>query len=717
MPVDEFGREILGVARGAPSPSPSPPRSRRHGSPPPSDEEISHRPRHHHHRRHRKRSPSPPPVHRPRRQHASEKYVKEPLLCEYVWKHQSNKKESNKEEEGADEGEPLKDDEEDAPKDDDKKQETYDEYRQEYCLNYVRAFFNEHMDDSWFRKTYSPLEKKRAVMEELERASQEATALTEQVKESSSNFVEQARLGNGTKETGVATRKRKYSEDNVSSTVNAVPQSHVLSTHDRTLVLHDIPPHVTDEQLSQALLDQCSSPSPIKIFSSSVSSTTKPPLVRSAHALLTTPAVRKDLLQNLKNSQAHHHHVKEGHVPRKEDEYMPKELDLDVDCSDPFGRLEVDEDGKGGGDGSRTVPHLKCIVVVSTSPPRQQVTVLSAAVSSLERIPRDKDAAVMLARALDVSRSIPSEHRLDRVLEILPSDTPGEDLLDVSIAYLRRVHLFSFYNGCNYTKNLGDVLSGQHATGTIHLRLKGADELLEEGEENTGPDMLVTRLDDSISRALEESTAWVDNTYVLDETRDKDAAEIEEMEEQARYDWIENHGVVDGDGRARCSFHFCRKLFKDDSFLKKHLLKKHGEFLKAEQAKCHDSFMMKAWDEESNRPVPPVLVDCGANFGRVPVPVVGAQPMAEDPEPELWRKEEEKRRRAEEEKERYQERRDDYGPPRAPRDHADEPPRANRPSNFVDVDDMKEEKVELSFENVKVVAPPPKKKKKKKKLL
>ena len=39
-----------------------------------------------------------------------------------------------------------------------------------------------------------------------------------------------------------------------------------------------------------------------------------------------------------------------------------------------------------------------------------------------------------------------------------------------------------------------------------------------------------------------------------------------------------------------------------------------------------------------------------------------------------------------------------------------------RKSNFVDPDDMVEEKVELSFENV-VVAPPPKKKKKKKSLL
>ena len=34
--------------------------------------------------------------------------------------------------------------------------------------------------------------------------------------------------------------------------------------------------------------------------------------------------------------------------------------------------------------------------------------------------------------------------------------------------------------------------------------------------------------------------------------------------------------------------------------------------------------------------------------------------------------------------------------------------------SFLDVDDMKDEKVELSFENVNVLAPPPKKKRKKK---
>lgn len=657
------------------------------------------------------------------------------MLCEYVWKDQVEKK--NKDKADASDANVDQSDEGNIQEQDPQQQETYDEYRQEYCLNYVRSFFNEHMDDSWFRKAYSPLEKKREMEKELERSADEAAAFFHQVTASPQSFIEQARLGYGTKETGLPpTRKRKYSDTDAPTTspaVNAVPQSHVLSTNEQTLVIRDIPPHVTDDQVADALAEHVSSP--IKVFSSAVSSTTKPPLYRRAYCLLESTDARAELLENLKNAQPHQHHShhkSEGggqHVPRKEDDYMPKELDLDVDCSDPFGRVEVDEDGKGGGDGSQTVPQKKCIVVVLSAIPKQFVSVLSAAVSSTERIPRDKDAATTIARALDVSNSVPQDYRLDRILEALPAETPTEDLLDVSIAYLRRIHLFSFYNGCSHDDNtLGRVLSGQHAAGTIHLRLKGADEIMqkEQGEEEASAteskttDMLVQRLDDSISKAIEASTSsWVGNTYVLDEEQDALAGEIQSLEEQTRQDWMANHGVVDEDGRARCSFHFCRKLFKDDSFLKKHLLKKHGEFLKAEQAKCHDSFMMKAWDEEPNRPVPLILVDCGANFGLVPAPVLGAQPMAEDPEPELWRREEDKRREAEEEKERRQERRDDYGggPPRGPREPTDEPPRTHRPSNFVDVDDMQEEKVELSFENVEVVAPPPKKKKKKKKLL
>lgn len=172
---------------------------------------------------------------------------------------------------------------------------------------------------------------------------------------------------------------------------------------------------------------------------------------------------------------------------------------------------------------------------------------------------------------------------------------------------------------------------------------------------------------------------------------------------------MQDHSILDEDDRARCSFHFCHKLFKDKSFLYKHLLKKHGEFLKGEEAKCHDKYMMKAWDEQERRNVPDILVDCGANFGLVPTPVEGREPDCVDPEPQLWKAEEERRQRQAEQRQRRREERDTAAAAAAIAISQ------KRDAAFVDVDDMKEEKVELSFDSVP--DPVKKKKKKKRKLL
>jgi hypothetical protein len=140
-------------------------------------------------------------------------------------------------------------------------------------------------------------------------------------------------------------------------------------------------------------------------------------------------------------------------------------------------------------------------------------------------------------------------------------------------------------------------------------------------------------------------------------------------------------------------------------------------------AKCHDSYMMKAWDAQEYRPVPPILVECGRAFSVVPSPVVGAAvPMAADPEPELWRRQEDRRRAEDEDQEarreryqREQQHHTNHGPPDLNGPLSDDRPQA--PRHFVDVDDMKEEKVEMAFEDVEIPVQPPKKKKKKKKLL
>jgi hypothetical protein len=128
---------------------------------------------------------------------------------------------------------------------------------------------------------------------------------------------------------------------------------------------------------------------------------------------------------------------------------------------------------------------------------------------------------------------------------------------------------------------------------------------------------------------------------------------------------------------------------------------------------------MVAWDNDENRPVPHILIDCGSKFGLVPSSVIGSgRPMANDPEPELWKEEEE--RIAEDEK-RYQERQAAAEAAAKAREKDQQQRKENNTfsrGNFVDVDDMVEEKVELKFENIDVnPSTKPKKKKRKKSLL
>lgn len=710
MVVDEFGREIPAPSGGGasggppmndyprrpPEPSHYGPSSRSSGGPP-----------------HRPPPPPPPPPESRLSKHPSKLYQEEPILCEFVWKDRQSSE-----------------------------QETYEEYRRDYCLRYVRSFFNKHLDDSWFRARYSPAVRRARALQERLRAKQEALAMASALQTNREALVEGARLGSGTKVQARASLP--------------IPSSHLHSMMDRALLVEDIPTHVTDRQLTQALLDHCQASSAqvaaddeIPLLQLFLTQPVTRPfkqeeyLSRQAIVVAKSPAMIAELLLHLQSTSRAAPPPPRNSlvVPRKgEEEEEVVVCSLDIECSDPYGRMEYDADGKGGApaDGL-AIPERKATVRVQRyQAPSHPCAVLSAALSSKSRIARDKKAAILMARALDVNKQIPTECRLDELLESL-TDQPEEDVLDVAIAYLRRVHLFSFYNGCSMADGLAEVWTGKHASSTIHLRLQNADDLLaetapppamemaEEPKTEKGgddkdkaneqddsaaheppppppKDLLVQRLDDSIAKALEDCNDWINagGDLVVDAETDAAALAIVEAEQALVDTWMQNHALLDDDQRARCSFHFCHKLFKDSSFLYKHLLKKHGEFLLAEQAKCHDEAMMQAWDAEEHRPVPEILMDCGANFGLVAVAVFGREPDCVDPEPGLWQKEEERRQREADQRQR--------------RDELRQQARKESAQAFVDVDDMKEEKVELSFENVAVPVLN-KKKKKKRKLL
>lgn len=682
--------------------------------------------------------------------------------------------------------------------------EAYGEYNTKYCLNYVRTFFNHHLDDPWFRLRLSPLEKYRQASKERFRANYEANEMRKEIIQSledmnsgvipkkdpdcpeylgppKCNFVASCRLGVGTKPSSGTSlhHHREYYEQTSENDM----QHNILQGEDRNRIerhakshLHsfiksescvkimDVPPNLSDDQLFAALVEHCGSSKPIAVWSDSVripmhDNISMDPYHRTAYAVFPSSSAKDSMFENLHktNEELNRRRHRNGDA-------LPRVLDLEVDCTDIYGRREVDADGRGSAPPSSgkkkgadtKLPTKRCSVYVSTSllASSQPVSVLSAALSSRERISQDKDCAVTIARLLDETRGIEDSNRLSGLIHLLYPESEqqkvdDEDILDVSIAYLRRVHLFSFYNGCTASSDIGNVLSFLHPAGTIHLRLRGANQILAKllvekssgadvvmranGEDimenhkienaiehdytKAGKDMLVKRLDESIVRAIDKYKAFakLGSSCLIDTVTDSAARDIQSTERISSEDWIENHSILDEDGRARCSFHFCRKLFKDKAFLQKHLLKKHSDQLRAECAKCHDGPMMTAWDSDSTRPVPPVLIDCGSRFGLIPSPVIGSdRPLAKDPEPELWL--EEQNRIAEEERicrEREEAARlaDEEMQRRREMTNAKE----KRKSNFVDPDDMVEEKVELSFENV--LTAPPKKKKKKKSLL
>jgi hypothetical protein len=550
---------------------------------------------------------------------------------------------------------------------------------------------------------------------------------------------------------------------------NIAPPSHLFQIGSNALRICEIPHHVTDEHLSKALKSQCSLQTDVDwkldISTSTPVSTGAPnnshrSLEREAFVTcLAFPAALLDILRSLQQQNIaaavpfRETTEDDSHIPRKNESDEGKNsskhahewLRLEVECSDPYNRSEYDFDGYGGAppDEYGSITPRKSIVRVRSvlGLPTPKVTVLSAALSVTHRIASDQRAAMHFARSLDQAKSIPTECSLDSIVEQIISSLSKQqrksqdtnekadnnmtltelsecDKLDVAIAYLRRVHLMSFYHGCDLcTSTAADVWSCQHQASTIYLRLKDADEIVldqlqsqkhkahEESVDEDGSvtldivtelknDLLVKRLDDSIAKALIDLDDPESARRKLISVSSDDVRVIATAEKDIEEQWLIDHSNVDEDGRARCLFHFCHKLFKDVSFLHKHLLKKHGnDFLKAAQAKAHDSFMMQAWESAEIRPVPNIAVDCGDIFGWVSVPVVGKIPMAHDPEPDLWREEEERQ------KQRLDVRRAQYRDRDPGRGYANHGP-GNRDtevrpkaSTFVDVDDVQDESI------------------------
>jgi len=156
-------------------------------------------------------------------------------------------------------------------------------------------------------------------------------------------------------------------------------------------------------------------------------------------------------------------------------------------------------------------------------------------------------------------------------------------------------------------------------------------------------------------------------------------------------------------------------MFKNSTFVHKHLLKKHGEFFEAESAKAHDEYMKLCWETADSRDfLPDIMVACGP-FGLQPSRLKGTfnVPEIHDPQPKLAEREDQHARAQYERSERH--RREFQGNNSNSNSNSGD---GRQLTTFIDVDDMADETVAVKVDEsiVDAVVVCKKKKRKKNKL-
>lgn len=271
--------------------------------------------------------------------------------------------------------------------------------------------------------------------------------------------------------------------------------------------------------------------------------------------------------------------------------------------------------------------------------------------SHFERIKMDTIKGKELADLLDEFKGIPEATRLNAILdenmhpEIAEAFVLPTDKLDITIAYLRRVHFVSFYAARRYMDEAHLML----LSPSIHFREskprdppaanenedadrndkkrkreedEPAEEEIEDGEEKEEGNKedvekrkfihpRIERMIADLKKAVERKRELLSNPSLEKTKEEKDPKELEAKIEKVRSDMTAKSCTVEKDGRARCLYKVCNKLFKSMDFLVKHLKSKHEYFGYMNLVAEAEPYMRARYDAEdiNMRPLPLVEVD------------------------------------------------------------------------------------------------------------
>ena len=248
---------------------------------------------------------------------------------------------------------------------------------------------------------------------------------------------------------------------------------------------------------------------------------------------------------------------------------------------------------------------------------------------------KDFEMALSIGEKLDEISSIPPLYALKGLLSTLGESSSPEVLtegvkLDVAVAYLRVVHLYDYY-GCKLCCREGDIIDR-------FFFFRDGSRVANEGEgrENDKDDereayltnLRFSNSQEALSQITKTSEMIAENpSYVAGDEVDELSTNLKSEIESITSSWMKSKGQEetnkDGFVRVRCKVKGCKKLFRDWNFFKKHLKNKHSWMLKFQTDKAHDDFMKICWESASCRPcLPPMLVHV-PDFGLYPVPIKG----------------------------------------------------------------------------------------------
>lgn len=205
--------------------------------------------------------------------------------------------------------------------------------------------------------------------------------------------------------------------------------------------------------------------------------------------------------------------------------------------------------------------------------------------------------------------------------EVAASYPTNRQKLDVTIAYLRRVHHYIYYAGVQCL-DMGDIM---HAHPALFCRPEPSPRDLEEekarqeaaaaGENGDDKDPATSQpapkaiggwaaqLDEKVQTYLKELQP--EEVTSKREKQKQLVDEIEAREEAALDTTYANYGEKAGDdGKHRCRL--CTKLFKAMDFVKKHIRNKHPELVVDKIAEVGESYMWEQYREDEQRPMPPI---------------------------------------------------------------------------------------------------------------